>query len=120
RDQQMEEIDKLLRFSMNQVDQPSMFRGNVIVDDGATYGREAVRGETRDAVRRELERGGAPGAGAGELPEGGGVDLPPDWPGLAVPAAPVEAGPPVDDTTLDGATLDEAPEGGAPIEDAPV
>ncbi|MBW1878695.1 MAG: hypothetical protein JRJ84_10075, partial [Deltaproteobacteria bacterium] len=94
-DEQIEEIDKLLSYSMNHVDQPSMYRGPVSFDDTEIEGGP-LSDETRLALEEAIEesRGGAPGEGAGTLepeeegpvlviPEEGLPEAPDD---LAVPA----------------------------------
>jgi general secretion pathway protein D len=71
RDKYMEEIQSLLRYSMNYVDQPSMFRGPTeLAADLELHGQpisDAARAEIEDAL--EESRGDAPGEGAGEIPE---------------------------------------------------
>ncbi len=69
-DEYMRELDDLLQFSMNQVDQPSMFRGPADVGEVEIDGEE-ISDESRAALQRALEgaRIDNPGDGAGELPE---------------------------------------------------
>lgn len=82
RAQYMEEMSRLLQFSMNQVDQPSMFRGPVEVPADLTVDGEEISDETRAAIEDALEdsRSGDPGAGAGELPPDDLEDLPDEEP----------------------------------------
>jgi general secretion pathway protein D len=67
-EEQTEEISKLLSYSMNNIDQPSMYRGPVSLDD-ADIGGEPMSDETRLALEEAVEesRGTAPGEGAGTL-----------------------------------------------------
>ena len=70
RDQQIQEIKNLLQYSMNNVDQPSLYRGSISLETGLEVGGSTVSDETRAAAEAELaaSRGEEPGAGAGELP----------------------------------------------------
>jgi len=69
KDQFYKELQNLLRYSMNLVDQPTMYRGPLDIVQSVELSedtRSAVQSAILDA--RELE----PGATAGELPEDGG------------------------------------------------
>lgn len=97
RDQYMQEMRALLRYSMNQVDEPSMYRGPTSVrrdfpSDGAPFSDDTIGG-IEDAV--ENGRGGEPGAGAGELPYEDELDLEP------LPDGPVPDGPVPDEPVAD-------------------
>lgn len=69
RDEQMQEIEDLLKYSMNFYGNPSVYAPSPTVDSAAIDG-EPLTDETRRAVEEALEesRGTEPGAGAGELP----------------------------------------------------
>ena len=85
REKQVEELQKLLSYSMNRVDEPSRYRTKPSVEDVRVDGLE-ISDETRDALREELDSAAPtePGAGAGEPPEGD-VELPEDGEDLAIP-----------------------------------
>lgn len=70
RDQQMEEIKNLLRYSMNVVDEPSYYRGSPeVLSDEITVGGAPISDETRAAIAEELQDTPAEvGSGAGALP----------------------------------------------------
>jgi len=67
-EEQTEEIQKLLTYSMNTVDQPSMYRGPSSTD-GAEIEGEPLSDETRRALEEAIEEssGTPPGEGAGTL-----------------------------------------------------
>ena len=67
-----EEMRKLLRYSMNYVDQPSMFRGPTSVATDLVLDGEPLSDESRSAIEGVMNEATIrdPGAGAGELPEG--------------------------------------------------
>ena len=69
RERQIEELQALLSYSMNNVDQPSMFRGATSLPEGTEVGGEPLSDEARAVVQEVLDehRGDDPGAGAGEL-----------------------------------------------------
>ncbi|MBN2801369.1 MAG: type II secretion system secretin GspD [Deltaproteobacteria bacterium] len=71
REKQITELQELLRFSMNGVDQPSMFRGPTQLEETPKVEGQPISDESRAAVEEALSehRGDAPGAGAGRLPE---------------------------------------------------
>lgn len=71
RDKYMEEVRKLLRYSMNYVDQPSMFRGPSEVSQDLRVDGQPLSDETRAAIDEELQAAGRvePGSDAGTLPE---------------------------------------------------
>jgi general secretion pathway protein D len=96
KDTYLAEMRSLLRYSKNYVDEPSMFRGPVQVDENVSLGGASLSDETRAAIEAELDAAdmGEPGAGAGAFPED-------------------------DDLVIfDDETLPEAPDG--PLPDAPV
>lgn len=70
-DAQFREIEQLLQYSMNIVDQPSVFRGPSKVSSTATLNGYPISDEARsDVVEIAAESEGlAPGESAGELPE---------------------------------------------------
>ncbi|MBX2796241.1 MAG: type II secretion system secretin GspD [Myxococcales bacterium] len=72
RDDQMQELKNFLRFSMNFVDEPTMYRGPTEVSTDLQ-----LSDETRSAIQAVIDdvRGNQPGAGAGALPPEGEVDL---------------------------------------------
>jgi hypothetical protein len=73
-DQQTAEMQKLLQYSMNVVDQPSLFRGPTSVPKVVTLGSEPMMDSTRDAIQDALDDMDLDelGDGAGELPSSGG------------------------------------------------
>jgi general secretion pathway protein D len=70
-DEQWLELQRLLQYSMNRVDRPSVFRGPAAISSTVEVDGAPVSAEARDSVEetraRRLE--GAPGEGAGTLPE---------------------------------------------------
>ncbi len=73
RDQQMEEIASLLKFSMNQVDEPSFYRGSSHVSESVQLDGEPLSDEARAAIAEELEAmDSQPGESAGTLPPSAG------------------------------------------------
>ncbi len=79
REQQMEQIRELLSYSMNVVDEPSMYRGGT-TSGGVLLDGEPLSDETRRAIEDSLESYERdPGARAGTLDEGSGptIVLPP-------------------------------------------
>lgn len=106
RDAQMEEIRSLLRYSMNVVDEPSLYRGSTTVPKALELGGEPVSQETLDAVQDEIDKASSlsPGSGAGQLPTDPGsldVDLGQE------PVEDAPADPPADDSgDGDGGLLD--------------
>jgi type II secretory pathway component GspD/PulD (secretin) len=71
RDKQMAEMQRLLQYSMNNVDQPSLYRGPSTVSKDLTLDGTPVSAETRQRIQDELDasRGEEPGEGAGQLPD---------------------------------------------------
>ncbi len=69
-DQQMAEIKRLLQYSMNNVDKPSVFRGPATIANTVTVGGQPVSAGARDELEASLEaaRQVQPGEGAGLLP----------------------------------------------------
>jgi general secretion pathway protein D len=70
-DEQMVELQRLLQFSMNRVDRPSVFRGPAAVASTVTLDGEPISAQARQDVEDQLEgaRGVVPGEGAGEVPD---------------------------------------------------
>jgi general secretion pathway protein D len=68
RDEYMREMNDLLRYSMNFVDEPSVFRGADTVIQDLTLDDQPVSPETRDAIESELENAGVAPAGEGATP----------------------------------------------------
>lgn len=69
REEFYQELQSLLRYSMNLVDQPSMFRGPSTVSELRLEGSD-LSDESRAAFQEAIDaERTAPGAGAGELPE---------------------------------------------------
>ncbi len=87
-DEAYAEIRRLLQYSMNEVDRPSVYRGPATIASTVTLDGEPISSAARDEVRDELDasRGAEPGVGAGELPRGEAVDI--QLP--AAPEAPVD------------------------------
>lgn len=78
-DEQMQELQRLLQFSMNRVDRPSVFRGPASVSSTVTLDGEPISAEAREDVTIESQgaRTLIPGEGAGQLPPGEvNVDIP--------------------------------------------
>ncbi|HMV65785.1 MAG TPA: type II secretion system secretin GspD [Myxococcota bacterium] len=71
-DEQMVELQRLLQFSMNRVDRPSVFRGPAAIASTVTLDGQPISAEARQDVEAELEgaRSQVPGEGAGEVPRG--------------------------------------------------
>lgn len=67
---QLEEIQRLLQYSMNIVERPSVYRGPATVAATATVSGEPLSASAREDVAEALERARMvdPGFGAGELP----------------------------------------------------
>lgn len=65
------ELQDLLRYSMNVVDEPSAYIGPTTVGVDLRLDEQDLNQETRAAIQDALDegRGGDPGKGAGELPE---------------------------------------------------
>jgi general secretion pathway protein D len=65
------ELQDLLRYSMNFVDERSVYRGPSTVGNDLQLDGEVLSEETREAIQDAIEdnRNGDPGQGAGELPE---------------------------------------------------
>lgn len=72
REAYVDEMRKLLRFSMNYVDQPSMFRGPTTVATDLVLGDEPLSEGSRSAIQDVVDevRVSDPGIGAGDLPDG--------------------------------------------------
>jgi general secretion pathway protein D len=87
RDAYFEEIRRLLRYSMNYVEEPSVFRGPTTLSTDLTLDGVPLTEESRATIEGTLESRGTldPGADAGTLPEGE-VEI------LERPAGPVEEG----------------------------
>lgn len=70
-DQQMAEIKRLLQYSMNNVDKPSVYRGPATIANTVTVGGQPVSAGARDEVSLQLEaaRQVEPGEGAGQMPK---------------------------------------------------
>jgi general secretion pathway protein D len=72
RDEFQEQLRDLLRYSMNEVDKPSYFRGSANVEADLTLDGEVISVDSRQAVADVVDSSSLrdmPGAGAGELPE---------------------------------------------------
>jgi hypothetical protein len=97
-DEQFVEMQRLLQYSMNSVDKPSVYRGPSSVAATVTLNGEPISSPTRAELRDEVERARllVPGDGAGTLPVG---NLTIDQEALAVPS---------DDEAADTAPADEA------------
>lgn len=68
---QMDELRRLLQYSMNHVDQPSMYRGSTTLSSNLSLGGVIVSEDTRQVLQAELENNADdPGAGAGHMPRG--------------------------------------------------
>jgi hypothetical protein len=112
-DEQFAEVRRLLQYSMNAVDRPSVYRGPTAISSTATVGGVGISAASRDEVERTIEadRGAPTGTTAGTLPSNDvSIELP--------PAVPVEAPP----DTVPPATPVEpvAPAPSGPIEVIPV
>ncbi len=102
-DQQMAEIKRLLQYSMNYVDEPTVFRGPATIENTVLLDDQPVSAAGRDEVSAQLEaaRQVEPGEGAGEMPANDPakdvqiVLPPPPAPDPAPPLAVPEAPPPV-------------------------
>jgi len=80
RDQYWSELQSLLRYSMNMVEEPSMYRGPATVDQELRLDGEPLSDETRAAVEqvREENRNLEPGEEAGTVPSDQPVIILPD------------------------------------------
>jgi general secretion pathway protein D len=69
-DEQFVEMQRLLQYSMNSVDRPSVYRGPSSIASTVTVNGEAVSSSTRAELHDEVERARLliPGEGAGTLP----------------------------------------------------
>jgi general secretion pathway protein D len=67
---QFMEMQRLLRYSMNSIDAPSVYRGPSSIASTVTLGGEPVSAASRSELRDEVERARllVPGEGAGALP----------------------------------------------------
>ncbi len=72
-----DELENLLRYSMNFVDEPTMFRGPASLGPDLKLDDRELSPETRTAIEDALEdsRAEAPGSSAGTVPEGGGLEI---------------------------------------------
>lgn len=98
-DQQMAEIKRLLQYSMNNVDKPSVFRGPATIANTVTVAGQPVSAGARDelAVQLEAARQVEPGEGAGQLPNNQvNIVTPPPPPAPAPAPAPAPETPPAD------------------------
>jgi general secretion pathway protein D len=80
-DEQMQELQRLLQYSMNRVDRPSVFRGPAAVSSTVTLDGEPISAEARGDVEAQSQgaRSLVPGEGAGQVPPGEtDVELPED------------------------------------------
>jgi general secretion pathway protein D len=116
RDDYLAEMRSLLRYSMNDVESPSMFRGPTTVAADLTLGGEALSEESLSAIDEVLAGGSLrdePGDSAGELP---------DELNLVVEDVADEV--PMEDeaesVSLDGEDTDDASTDDEPAEEAPV
>jgi len=77
RDEYMDEVRKLLRFSMNHIDEPSQWRGPTAVQSDLTVAGEDISPATIDALNEALDDSSfaEPGAAAGTLPDTDELDL---------------------------------------------
>lgn len=78
KEQQIEEMGNLLQYSMNAVDQPSLFRGPTDVSKSVTLGGATISDSTRSAIQEALDEVDLDdlddlGDDAGDLPEGEGL-----------------------------------------------
>jgi len=88
---QFSELQRLLQYSMNRVDRPSVFRGPAAVSSTVTLDGRPISSEAREDLKEEADaaRQMTPGAGAGTMPPGEvEVALPGDQ------APPAESAPP--------------------------
>jgi general secretion pathway protein D len=70
------ELQNLLRYSLNFVDEPTMFRGPATLGQDMRLDGSELSPETREAIEDALDdSSGAPGSGAGEVPSGGGIQI---------------------------------------------
>ena len=93
RDEAWAELQSLLRYSMNMVEEPSMYRGPSTVDQNLQLDGEPLSDDTRAAVQevRDEYRSLEPGAQAGDIPSNQPVIvLPSPEPAPAEPAPPTE------------------------------
>jgi general secretion pathway protein D len=112
RDEQMKEMASLLQYSMNAVDQPSLFRGPSSFAKAVTLGGDSLSNSTRTAIQEALYEVDFEelGDGAGDLPEAGGIIIIDDG---ELPAEAPEAAPP------DEAPVEAPEEGSAPTDELP-
>jgi general secretion pathway protein D len=68
--EQVDEMRRLLQYSMNYVDQPSVFRGSTAVSSELTLDGMEISDETREVLQQQLDLTEPiePGSGAGQLP----------------------------------------------------
>ena len=93
RDEYMDQIRSLLRYSMNDVDEPSLYRGPSSVGQDFAVEGEMISEETIDALNEALsETTDQPGAGAGDLPEEDGfeIQLPEEGDAMPVEESPAD------------------------------
>ncbi|MCB9680358.1 MAG: type II secretion system secretin GspD [Alphaproteobacteria bacterium] len=121
-DEQFAEIRRLLQYSMNEVERPSVYRGPTTISSTVTLDGEPISAASREDLTNELERGrrGAPGQASDILPDDAvEVDTRPDdtpatdtaEPDTSAPGTPAPAGstvPPAGDagTSPDGSGLE--------------
>ncbi len=89
RSQFFEELEDLLRYSMNVVDEPTMYRGPANLGPDVRLDDRELTPETRAAIEDALEdsRGDeAPGTSAGTVPDGGGLQIDDDEAPAPAPA----------------------------------
>ncbi len=72
RDKQMEELRKLMQYSMNFVDEPSVWRGPQVIPSDWEDTTEPLTPETRDAIERALQEAEEPNRGG--MIDGSGTD----------------------------------------------
>ncbi len=87
------ELQALLRYSMNFVDQPTLWRGPSSVGEDLRLDDAELSDETIRAIEEAVEesRGAAPGDTAGELPDDDGIQID-DPAGGAAPLPPTDGG----------------------------
>src|SRR5690606_28976055 len=107
RDQYMEELRRLLRYSMNYVDEPSSYRGPAEVSRDFDLNADPVSGDSRRAIReaiQEAEAGVVPADPVdGDAPEGA---PPVDGDPLAVPADEADVPDAFDVEEIEGEEVD--------------
>jgi hypothetical protein len=92
---QMMELQRLLQYSMNRVDRPSVFRGPAAITSTVTLDGRPISAEAREDLKEEADvaRELTPGEGAGKLPVNEvEVEMPGDSP-ADPPADPPSAAP---------------------------